>query len=137
MSTPAGAIKKESRDVKMYTVLWEGKDKSGKIIRGEIRASGNAYVNATLRRQGENQRGPTDQHPALRCAQARWLCPPQAGQGIRDRRIAARSWRALAVVARRVGRSREPVVAPRKLRSFLLIERIEHVPSRQRAQRPG
>jgi type IV pilus assembly protein PilC len=54
MSTPAGAIKKESRDVKMYTFLWEGKDKSGKIIRGEIRASGNAYVNATLRRQGVN-----------------------------------------------------------------------------------
>ncbi|WP_293775538.1 type II secretion system F family protein [uncultured Oxalicibacterium sp.] len=31
---------------------WEGKDKSGKIVRGEIRAGGEAVVNATLRRQG-------------------------------------------------------------------------------------
>lgn len=34
------------------TFLWEGKDKKGKIIKGEIRASGEAVVNATLRRQG-------------------------------------------------------------------------------------
>jgi type IV pilus assembly protein PilC len=34
------------------TFLWEGKDKRGKIIKGEIRASGEAVVNATLRRQG-------------------------------------------------------------------------------------
>lgn len=31
---------------------WEGKDKTGKIIRGEIRAAGEAMVQATLRRQG-------------------------------------------------------------------------------------
>jgi type IV pilus assembly protein PilC len=31
---------------------WEGKDKAGKIIRGEMRAGGTAVVNATLRRQG-------------------------------------------------------------------------------------
>src|SRR5229473_1271266 len=31
---------------------WEGKDKSGKIMRGEMRAPGEAMVNATLRRQG-------------------------------------------------------------------------------------
>jgi type IV pilus assembly protein PilC len=31
---------------------WEGKDKSGKIVRGEIRASGDAVVKAMLRRQG-------------------------------------------------------------------------------------
>jgi len=31
---------------------WEGKDKSGKVIRGELRANGEAVVNATLRRQG-------------------------------------------------------------------------------------
>jgi type IV pilus assembly protein PilC len=31
---------------------WEGKDKNGKIIRGELRANGEAVVNATLRRQG-------------------------------------------------------------------------------------
>lgn len=31
---------------------WEGKDKSGKIVRGELRANGESTVNATLRRQG-------------------------------------------------------------------------------------
>jgi type IV pilus assembly protein PilC len=31
---------------------WEGKDKAGKVIRGEMRAGGQAVVNATLRRQG-------------------------------------------------------------------------------------
>src|SRR2546425_12290021 len=31
---------------------WEGKDKSGKVMRGEMRAPGEAMVNATLRRQG-------------------------------------------------------------------------------------
>ena len=31
---------------------WEGKDKTGKVIRGEMRAGGQAVVNATLRRQG-------------------------------------------------------------------------------------
>jgi type IV pilus assembly protein PilC len=34
------------------TFSWEGKDKGGKIIRGEMRAGGEAVVNATLRRQG-------------------------------------------------------------------------------------
>ena len=34
------------------TFTWEGKDKGGKIIRGEMRAGGEAVVNATLRRQG-------------------------------------------------------------------------------------
>lgn len=31
---------------------WEGKDKTGKIIRGEVRAAGETVVQATLRRQG-------------------------------------------------------------------------------------
>ncbi len=31
---------------------WEGKDKNGKMIRGEMRAGGEAVVNASLRRQG-------------------------------------------------------------------------------------
>lgn len=37
---------------KQITFLWEGKDKKGKVVKGEIRASGEAVVNATLRRQG-------------------------------------------------------------------------------------
>jgi type IV pilus assembly protein PilC len=32
--------------------LWEGKDKAGKMVRGEMRATGPALVQSTLRRQG-------------------------------------------------------------------------------------
>ncbi len=39
---------------KQTTYLWEGKDKKGKVIKGEVRANGEAYVKATLRRQGIN-----------------------------------------------------------------------------------
>ena len=38
--------------VKEYVYAWEGKDRSGKKVRGEMRASGESLVNATLRRQG-------------------------------------------------------------------------------------
>ncbi len=38
--------------VKDYVFEWEGKDRNGKIVRGEIRAGGEAMVSATLRRQG-------------------------------------------------------------------------------------
>jgi type IV pilus assembly protein PilC len=31
---------------------WEGKDKNGKVVRGEMRAGGEAMLNASLRRQG-------------------------------------------------------------------------------------
>ncbi len=37
---------------KQITYLWEGKDKKGKVLKGEMRAAGEAVVNATLRRQG-------------------------------------------------------------------------------------
>ncbi len=43
---------KESKDVKVFTYAWEGKDKMGKIIKGETRASGENIVIASLRRQG-------------------------------------------------------------------------------------
>jgi type IV pilus assembly protein PilC len=46
MATAAAAKAKE------LTFLWEGKDKAGKVLRGEMRAGGEAVVNATLRRQG-------------------------------------------------------------------------------------
>ncbi|WP_397534122.1 type II secretion system F family protein [Roseateles sp.] len=38
--------------VKEFVFEWEGKDRNGKIVRGEIRAGGEAMVSATLRRQG-------------------------------------------------------------------------------------
>jgi type IV pilus assembly protein PilC len=37
---------------KEITYSWEGKDKKGKIVKGEMRAAGDSFVNATLRRQG-------------------------------------------------------------------------------------
>ncbi|MBC7944764.1 MAG: type II secretion system F family protein [Burkholderiales bacterium] len=43
------------RDVKQYNFSWVGRDKSGKSMRGEIRASAESVVNATLRRQGMTQ----------------------------------------------------------------------------------
>src|SRR3712207_2798359 len=38
--------------VKEFNYLWEGRDRSGKIVRGEMRAGGTAVVSSTLRRQG-------------------------------------------------------------------------------------
>ncbi|MFA9217850.1 MAG: type II secretion system F family protein [Sphingomonadaceae bacterium] len=38
--------------IKESIFAWEGKDKSGKTVRGELRAGGEAVVNVTLRRQG-------------------------------------------------------------------------------------
>src|SRR3990172_2920855 len=37
---------------KEFTFSWEGRDKAGKTVRGEIRAAGENMVNASLRRQG-------------------------------------------------------------------------------------
>ena len=40
------------RDVKEYSFSWEGRDRGGKILKGEMRASGEAVVQSLLRRQG-------------------------------------------------------------------------------------
>lgn len=47
MATAAAA-----RNIKDFVFDWEGKDKTGKVVRGEIRAGGEAMVGASLRRQG-------------------------------------------------------------------------------------
>ena len=41
-----------ARNIKELVFEWEGRDKNGKILRGEIRAGGEAAVSASLRRQG-------------------------------------------------------------------------------------
>jgi len=51
MATAAKTVKKPS-GVKEYNYSWEGKDKSGKVVKGDIRAAGQAIVHTTLRRQG-------------------------------------------------------------------------------------
>jgi type IV pilus assembly protein PilC len=38
--------------VREFTFLWEGRDRQGKTVRGEMRAGGEAVVNSALRRQG-------------------------------------------------------------------------------------
>ncbi|HEY9396536.1 MAG TPA: type II secretion system F family protein [Burkholderiales bacterium] len=53
MATAATLKRGSKRDeVKEFVYLWEGKDRSGKQVKGEMRASGQNVVNATLRRQG-------------------------------------------------------------------------------------
>ena len=48
----ASKTTKRPPEVKEFTFLWVGKNKAGKTVRGEQRASSEAVVNATLRRQG-------------------------------------------------------------------------------------
>jgi type IV pilus assembly protein PilC len=48
----ASAAKPNQGKAKEYNFAWEGKDKTGKVVRGEMRAGGATLVQATLRRQG-------------------------------------------------------------------------------------
>jgi len=48
------AVAAKTNKPKEYSYTWEGKDKSGKQVKGEIRASGEASASALLRRQGIN-----------------------------------------------------------------------------------
>lgn len=50
----AVAAKDKKVKPKEFTFAWEGKDKTGKPIKGEMRAAGEASVSANLRRQGVN-----------------------------------------------------------------------------------
>lgn len=44
-----------ARQVKEFICAWEGKDKKGRVVCGEVLASGEMLVNITLRRQGAFQ----------------------------------------------------------------------------------
>jgi type IV pilus assembly protein PilC len=46
------ALKTPPRAVKEATFQWEGRDRAGKTVRGEMRAGGGTVVTTTLRRQG-------------------------------------------------------------------------------------
>src|SRR4030065_1718149 len=50
MATATAAARKA--DVKEFNFTWTGTDKGTRTVRGEMRASGEAQVNAPLRRQG-------------------------------------------------------------------------------------
>jgi type IV pilus assembly protein PilC len=48
------AVAARVQKAKEFTYAWEGKDKTGKQVKGEMRAPGEASVSAYLRRQGVN-----------------------------------------------------------------------------------
>ncbi|WP_373976471.1 type II secretion system F family protein [Chitinibacter sp. SCUT-21] len=48
------AVKAKSPAAKEFAFRWEGKDRTNKIVKGEMRASGENVVKSTLRRQGIN-----------------------------------------------------------------------------------
>jgi len=50
MATVSASARKQ--DVKEYNFSWEGRDKQGKVVKGDMRTSGEAVVKTTLRRQG-------------------------------------------------------------------------------------
>src|SRR5437868_9731535 len=51
MATAAAAAAR-AKGPKEFMFAWEGKDKAGKVVRGEIKAVSETAVNATLRHQG-------------------------------------------------------------------------------------
>ncbi len=51
-ASSSSSSKKSSSSAKDVTFEWEGRDRNGRTVRGEMRASGEAVVAASLRRQG-------------------------------------------------------------------------------------
>ena len=52
MAIATNAPEPGTAKVKEYTFVWEGRDRAGKTVRGEMLAPGPAIVNTTLRRRG-------------------------------------------------------------------------------------
>ncbi len=52
MATSSAAAAAAAKKIKDFVFEWEGKDRNGKAVRGEMRAGGEAMVSASLRRQG-------------------------------------------------------------------------------------
>ncbi|HET9580450.1 MAG TPA: type II secretion system F family protein [Usitatibacter sp.] len=48
----AAVAKRERAEVKQYNFAWTGKDRNGKVVKGEMRAGGQNVVVSALRRQG-------------------------------------------------------------------------------------
>jgi type IV pilus assembly protein PilC len=51
----ATAGRRKQQKVKEFNFLWEGRDKTGKLVKGDMRAGGQNVVLAALRRQGLSQ----------------------------------------------------------------------------------
>ncbi|UXH77771.1 type II secretion system F family protein [Roseateles amylovorans] len=52
MATTTAGARNSKQGIKEFIYEWEGKDRNGKMVRGEMRAGGEAVVSASLRRQG-------------------------------------------------------------------------------------
>ncbi|MCB1975728.1 MAG: type II secretion system F family protein [Nitrosomonas sp.] len=52
MGAVTASPEKKGKEVKEVSFLWEGKDKNGKQLKGEMRAAGTVVVTSSLRRQG-------------------------------------------------------------------------------------
>ncbi|MBX3629352.1 MAG: type II secretion system F family protein [Nitrosomonas sp.] len=52
MGVVTARVDKKGKDDKEVSFSWEGKDKSGRQVKGEMRAAGSVVVTSTLRRQG-------------------------------------------------------------------------------------
>ena len=52
MATTTASGRSSTKGIKEFVFEWEGKDRNGKIVRGEMRAGGEAVISASLRRQG-------------------------------------------------------------------------------------
>ncbi len=52
MATASATTRAKPKDVKEFVFEWVGKDRNGKPVKGEVRASGENQVQASLRRQG-------------------------------------------------------------------------------------
>jgi len=52
MGAVTARVEKKGSEVKEVSFSWEGKDKNGKQVKGEMRAAGSVVVTSTLRRQG-------------------------------------------------------------------------------------
>ena len=52
ISARAEKTEKKVKQAKQYNYLWEGKDRFGKEVKGEMRAAGTVIINSALRRQG-------------------------------------------------------------------------------------
>ena len=52
MATATTTSSSSRRDVKEYTYTWEGTDRNGRQLRGEVKAASETVVITNLRRQG-------------------------------------------------------------------------------------
>jgi hypothetical protein len=73
-----GAVARQRELVREVLYMWEGRDKAGRVVRGEMRAGGESVVAASLRRRGILATGAGFPPRIWRCSRAscRRCCGP-------------------------------------------------------------